>query len=77
MVSEAKKTASQIRGKADAEAARIYANAYSKSPEFYEMLRSLETLKKVTGKSTSLILGTDKPPFDLFIEKPEISPADH
>lgn len=74
MVSEAKRKASKIRGQADAEAAKIYASAYSKSPAFYETLRSLETLKKVTGKSTSLILGTDKPPFDLFIEKPEVTP---
>ncbi len=77
MVSEAKKKASKIRGQADAEAARIYAEAYSKSPEFYEMVRSLETLKKVTGEKTSLILGTDKPPFDLFVEKPEVTPVDH
>ncbi len=74
MVSEAKKKASKVRGDADALAAKIYADAYSKSPEFYETVRSLETLEKITGTSTSLILGTDKPPFDLFVKKPSVKP---
>ncbi len=74
MVSEAKKKASKVRGDADALAAKIYAEAYSKSPAFYETVRSLETLGKITGDSTSLILGTDKPPFDLFVKKPKVRP---
>lgn len=44
--SEAFKTAEQIKGKADAEAAAIYANAYgqsAQSKELYGFLKSLET----------------------------------
>ena len=44
--SEAYKTAEEIKGSADAEAARIYANAYNKDPEFYNFWKSMESYKK-------------------------------
>lgn len=44
--SEAYKTAEGIKGSADAEAARIYANAYNKDPEFYNFWKSMESYKK-------------------------------
>ena len=44
--SEAYKTAEEIKGSADAEAARIYANAYNKDPEFYNFWKSKESYKK-------------------------------
>ena len=40
------KTAEEIKGSADAEAARIYANAYNKDPEFYNFWKSMESYKK-------------------------------
>ena len=43
--SEAYKQAEEIKGKADAEASRIYAEAYSKDPEFYAFWKSLESYK--------------------------------
>lgn len=59
--SEAFKTAEQIKGKADAEAAAIYANAYgqsTQSKELYGFLKSLETFKITFDKETSIILST-------------------
>ncbi len=51
--------AQQLRGKADAEAARVFADAYGRDPEFYQFSRSLETYQQtLTGKST-LLLSTD------------------
>ena len=44
--SEAYKTAEEIKGSADEEAARIYANAYNKDPEFYNFWKSMESYKK-------------------------------
>lgn len=44
--SEAYKTAEEIKGNADAEAAKIYANAYNKDPEFYNFWKSMESYKK-------------------------------
>ena len=49
----------KIKGKADAEATEIYANTYSKSPEFYNYLKTLETYKKTLDPSTFFILSTD------------------
>lgn len=50
---------SEIRGKADAEVIQIAADAYSKSPEFFDFLRSLEAYKKTLKRGTRLILSTD------------------
>ncbi|MGB2601569.1 MAG: protease modulator HflC [Candidatus Omnitrophota bacterium] len=57
--SEAYKTAQGIRGKADAEAITIYADSYSKDPEFYSFLKTLETYKDTVGVGTTVILTTD------------------
>ncbi|MCD6385290.1 protease modulator HflC [Candidatus Sumerlaeota bacterium] len=56
--SEAFKEAEQIRGVADAEAVRIYAEAYNKDPEFYSFLKTMETYKATLGEKSWLILTT-------------------
>ena len=70
IVSEARKKAAIIRGNAEAEAADIYAKSYRKAPQFYRMIQSLETLKKIATQQTSVILRTDSQPFDLLRKKP-------
>ena len=49
----------EVQGTADAEATRIYGQAYNKNPEFYAFLRTLESYKEKTNKSSVLILTTD------------------
>ncbi len=44
--SEAYRKAQEIKGQADAEASKIYAQAYSVDPEFYAFWQSLESYKK-------------------------------
>lgn len=61
---EAYKQAQVIKGKADAQAIKIYADAYNKDPEFYSFLKTLETYKKTMGKDTNLILSTDNQFFE-------------
>ena len=51
----------KIKGNADAEATRIYANAYGKSPEFYNFIKTLETYKNTLDSTTQYILSTDNP----------------
>jgi membrane protease subunit HflC len=58
-MSEAYEKSQQIKGRADAEAARIYAEAYGRDPEFYSFLKSLETYRKTMDKNTYLIISTD------------------
>jgi membrane protease subunit HflC len=58
-VANAKKEAEIARGEGDAEAARIYADAYSTNPEFYAFLRTMEAYRKTIGKETTLVLSPD------------------
>ena len=64
LIAEAQKFAEETRGKGEAEAARIYAEAHAQDPKFYQFLRELETLRKVTRENTTLILDTDTAPFN-------------
>ena len=56
------KKAEEIKGKADATAAAIYAGAYnqsSASKSLYSFLKSMETFEKTFDEKTSIILSTD------------------
>ena len=64
-----------LRGEGDAAAARIYADAYSRDPEFYAFVRSLEAYRKTIGKGTTLVVSPDHP-FFRFLDPRPISPAD-
>lgn len=59
IISAAYKDAERIRGEGDAEATRIYGQAYSKNPEFYKLLRTLDSYKKVLDDKTTIILSSD------------------
>jgi membrane protease subunit HflC len=49
----------EIRGNADAEATRVYGDAYNRDPEFYSFSRTLESYKEAQNKNSVLILTTD------------------
>jgi len=66
IISEAERQARALEGQADAEAIKIYAEAYSKDPEFFDFLRTLESYKKAIGKQTRLIISTDSDYFKLL-----------
>jgi Membrane protease subunits, stomatin/prohibitin homologs len=56
-LAEAYKQAQEIKGKGDAEATTIYAQAYSVDPEFYNFYRSLDAYKEsLHGKNDVLVL---------------------
>ncbi len=57
--SEAYRTAQGIRGKADAEAISIYAEAYGKDPGFYSFTKTLETYKGTVDGDTTVVLTTE------------------
>ncbi len=56
---EREKRSAEIMGDADAAVIKITAEAYGKSPEFYEFLRQLEAYKRTMARGTRLILSTD------------------
>lgn len=59
ITSEAYRQAEIIRGKADAEAIKIYAQSYSKDPDFYSFFKTLETYEKTIDAKSTIILTTD------------------
>jgi membrane protease subunit HflC len=61
IISGAYLEAQKIKGNADAEVTRIYADAYGKDPEFYNFIKTLETYKNTIDSTTQLILSTDIP----------------
>jgi membrane protease subunit HflC len=52
------RSAQELKGKADAEAAAIYAKAYGKDAEFYQFLKSMETLNASLDGNSTLVLST-------------------
>lgn len=65
---EMEKRSTEIRGNANATVIQLTAEAYGRSPEFYEFLRRLEVFKKTLGGETRLILSTDSDMFRLLKE---------
>jgi len=66
VVAEARGQAEIERGKGDAEAVRVYAEAYSRDPEFYAFLRGLEAYRKTLGEGTTMVLPPDHEFFRLL-----------
>ncbi|PPR08794.1 MAG: Modulator of FtsH protease HflC [Proteobacteria bacterium] len=57
IVAEAKEKSEKLKGQGDAQSIKIYADAYSKDPRFYELSRTLESYKKsLASKDTTLVL---------------------
>lgn len=59
ITSEAYRKAQVLKGDADAEALKIYADAYSKDPEFYSFTKTLETYEQTIDDKSTVILTTD------------------
>ena len=59
IISGAYRTAEEIRGEADAEATRIYGDAYGQDPAFYAFFKTLETYKGAAFTNAFVVLGTD------------------
>jgi membrane protease subunit HflC len=57
--SNAYRQVQEIRGKGDAEAMRVYGEAYGADPEFYSFSRTLEAYKEGQNKNSVMILTTD------------------
>ena len=56
ILADAYREGQKIRGQGDAQAAEIYANAYTKDPEFYAFYRSIDAYRKSMGKSGDVLV---------------------
>ena len=73
MLAKAYEEAQKIRGTGDAEAARLYADAYNRNPEFFSFYRSLEAYRKsFENKDQVLVLEPDS---DFFRYFKDLKPA--
>ena len=59
ITSDAYRRSQEIKGRADAKAANIYAAAYNKDPAFYRFMKTMEVYKTTLDKETVLVLSTD------------------
>lgn len=59
LLAEAQRDAEIARGQGDAEAVRIYAEAYGRDPEFYGLTRTLDAYRRALPDSTSLVISPD------------------
>jgi len=59
ITSEAYRKAQILKGKADAESTKLYAEAFGIDPDFYSFVKTLEIYDDALGKDSSLLLSTD------------------
>ncbi|MDP5191245.1 protease modulator HflC, partial [Rheinheimera baltica] len=60
MVADAERNSRTVRGDGDALAAKVYADAYNKNPEFFSFVRSMEAYKKsFDSKNDVLVVQPD------------------
>lgn len=56
MLADAERKARELRGEGDAEAAQVYADTYSKSPEFYSFIRSMEAYRNSFNNKQDVLI---------------------
>ena len=71
---EAYRDAEQIRGEGDAQATRIYANAYNKDPEFYAFTRSLNAYRETFSSKGDVLLLDPNSDFFKYLKGSEPPP---
>ncbi|MDG2306585.1 MAG: protease modulator HflC [Candidatus Binatia bacterium] len=76
LTAEAQKEADILRGQGDAEAVRIFAEAFGRDEEFYEFTRTLEAYRRTLPGTTTVVLSPDSEFFKLLNQgsQPESPP---
>lgn len=66
ILSEAKRKAEVLNGQGDAVATRLYAQSYTKDPEFFYFLKTMEAYKRTLGPKDTLVLTPESEFFRYF-----------
>lgn len=70
MLAKANKSALEVRGEGDAKSSKIYADSYSKDPEFFAFLRSMSAYEtSFSDKSDVMVLSPDSEFFKYMNKK--------
>ena len=59
MLAESYRQAEKLKGQGDAEAIRVYADAFEKNPDFFAFVRTLEAYQKSLTRETTVVLPSD------------------
>ncbi|WP_445400720.1 protease modulator HflC [Zobellella sp. An-6] len=70
MIAEAQRNSRTLRGEGDAQAARIYAEAYAADPEFFSFIRSLEAYRKSFEQGGDMMILKPDGDFFRFLKDP-------
>ena len=70
IIANAEKTAQELRGEGDATAAKIFAEAFGKEPEFYGFIRSLKAYESSFANSDNLLILKPDSDFFRFMQSP-------
>jgi membrane protease subunit HflC len=70
LLADAYRTAAELKGKGEGEAARIYAEAIGRDPDLYRFLRTLESYDKILDDKTTLVLPGNSALLRLLTEGP-------
>ena len=77
MLANARADAAEVRGEGEAEAARIYADAYAGHEALFRFLRTLEAYEKALNENTTIVLPADSPFLELLTARlPGVRPGD-
>ncbi|NOL51324.1 protease modulator HflC [Pelistega suis] len=69
VLAEANAKAQAIRGEGDAQAAKIYADAYSRNPDFYSFYNSMNAYKNVFSSKNDLLVVDPKSEFFKYFKE--------
>jgi membrane protease subunit HflC len=70
ILAEARKQAEITQGQGDAEAQRIYNEAYGKDPQFFDFWRSMQAMTRALPKDTTTLVGTPEGDFFRYFGAP-------
>lgn len=74
ILADAYRESQKIRGIGDATASEIYANAYSKDPEFYAFYRSIDAYRKSMGRPGDILILDPENEFFRYLNQSDGSP---
>jgi membrane protease subunit HflC len=74
ILADASRQASQTRGEGDASASQVYANSYSKNPEFYSFYRSMQSYRDAVGTQGDLLVIPPDNAYFKYFNKPQTLP---
>jgi modulator of FtsH protease HflC len=68
LLAQARREATRVRGEGEAKAIEIFNAAHRKDPQFYELLKTLETYRAMLDDQTTIVLSADSPLLKLLTQ---------